>query len=159
MCDRRFQQIKRRYNLIDFNDYEHFTLQLLDQKEIAESVHAQFQEIYIDEYQDTNPIQELIVSRIKSDKVFMVGDLKQSIYRFRHADPNLFKTKLDQYSEYQAAEKNSQQESVTETNSSLKEPLSGGHYILLNKNFRSSETILEGINQLFTSFMKEEVAK
>ena len=159
LCDQRFQQIKRRYNLIDFNDYEHFTLQLLDQKEIAESVHAQFQEIYIDEYQDTNPIQELIVSRIKSDKVFMVGDLKQSIYRFRHADPNLFKTKLDQYSEYQAAEKNSQQESVTETNSSLKEPLSGGHYILLNKNFRSSETILEGINQLFTSFMKEEVAE
>ena len=156
LSDRRFQQIKRRHNLIDFNDYEHFALKLLDQKDVAAAIHAQYQEVYIDEFQDTNPIQEMIVNRIKSDKVFMVGDLKQSIYRFRNADPSIFKNKLKKYQDYNQNTIIKTMPNVEQDSSS---DLSDGYYILLNKNFRSAETLLMGINQLFEWFMHEEVAE
>ncbi|HHT24800.1 MAG TPA: UvrD-helicase domain-containing protein, partial [Clostridiaceae bacterium] len=79
LVERRFQQIKIKHNQIDFNDYEHYALKLLDQPEIAKVLHEKYQEIYLDEYQDTNPIQETLISRIECPRVFMVGDLKQSI--------------------------------------------------------------------------------
>ncbi|NLJ70960.1 MAG: UvrD-helicase domain-containing protein [Clostridiaceae bacterium] len=220
LVERRFQQIKIRHNQIDFNDYEHYALQLLDQPEIAKVLHEKYQEIYLDEYQDTNPIQETLISRIKCPRVFMVGDLKQSIYRFRFADPGLFRKKLSTfflYDKYEdslcTAENLSEAENdlseadenlfatdqdlpethkklskahqdlseaaenlfateqdLSETHKKLSkvdqdlpkqlpENFPDGYTVLLNRNFRSSETILHAINDLFSWFMRSEIAE
>lgn len=147
MVDRRMQHIKRRYNRIDFNDFEHYALRLLDQTEIAQAIHENYKEVYLDEYQDTNPIQEIIVNRIQCPRTFMVGDLKQSIYRFRHADPGLFREKLAKFTPYDQIRED------------ISKQVSEGSVILLNENFRSAETLLSGINQLFTWFMDEEIGE
>lgn len=152
LVEKRMQQIKFQYNCVDFNDFEHFALQLLDQETIANAVKSQYQEIYLDEYQDTNPIQETIVQRIQCPRLFMVGDLKQSIYRFRHANPGLFRQKLKQFTLFDEI----MQEQAT---NSEKLAQQDGYVILLNKNFRSAETILKGINEVFSWFMQEEIAE
>ena len=92
---------------MDFSDYEHFALQILTNEdgspsEIAESYRQHFQEILVDEYQDTNRVQEKILSCIKTGdehngNLFMVGDVKQSIYKFRQADPSLFIEKYQRF--------------------------------------------------------------
>lgn len=153
LIENRMQQIKTSHNCLDFNDLEHDALQLLDQKAIAGAVQKQYQEIYIDEYQDTNPIQETIIRRINCPKTFMVGDLKQSIYRFRHADPGLFREKLASFSLYDQFLKENKLASEQSGNSQH------GYTILLNQNFRSAETILKGINELFSWFMRESIAE
>jgi ATP-dependent helicase/nuclease subunit A len=87
----KYQIKKREKNIIDFNDIEHLCLKLLnDNKEIREHYKEKFEEILIDEYQDSNLIQETILNTISKGKTFMVGDVKQSIYRFRQARPELF---------------------------------------------------------------------
>jgi ATP-dependent helicase/nuclease subunit A len=174
LTERRFQQIKIRHNQIDFNDYEHYALKLLDQPEIAEVVHEKYQEIYLDEYQDTNPIQETLISRIKCQRVFMVGDLKQSIYKFRFADPGLFRNKLNDFllydsqtNSYATADKLPEAyKKLLEKDEELAKMYLEvvpdsiiGYTVLLNKNFRSSETILLAINNLFSWFMKSEIAE
>lgn len=106
-----FTQSKRDKNILDFNDLEHLALSILAEKdetgqlvpsEAAKEVGMRYHEIYIDEYQDTNEIQEAIftmVSGLFDDKpnIFMVGDMKQSIYRFRQTSPELFKEKKETY--------------------------------------------------------------
>ncbi len=91
---------KRSRNILDFSDYEHFALRILTNEDgspsrIAETYREHFKEILVDEYQDTNRVQEKILSCIKTGEehdgnLFMVGDVKQSIYKFRQADPSLF---------------------------------------------------------------------
>ena len=93
-----------------------------------------FQEILIDEYQDTSDLQELFISYISSNNVYMVGDIKQSIYRFRNANPNLFKEKYEAYSNN-----------------------NGGIKIDLNKNFRSREEVLNNINLIFNLIMDDNL--
>lgn len=144
LVDRRMQAIKLSHNKIDFNDFEHYALRLLDQEEVARQVRSYYQEVYLDEYQDTNPIQETLVQRLACPRTFMVGDLKQSIYRFRHADPDIFREKLDSYQSYPAPGLDGS---------------TGGNLILLNQNFRSLSPILDGINQLFSWFMHREYAE
>lgn len=137
--EERFQAIKRERAIVDFNDLEHFALAILtepdsDEDEIVPSRIAQyyqnkFKEILVDEYQDINLVQETIIRAIsrKSGNVFMVGDVKQSIYRFRHAEPSLFISKYEAFAKDERA----------------------GKRIDLAKNFRSREHILTGANFIF----------
>ena len=140
-----YQQYKRDRKLVDFNDLEHLTLQILKASEEGETSEAsryyqnKFQEVLVDEYQDINALQEAILLHLSHQKdetgnYFMVGDVKQSIYGFRLADPNLF---LSKYKEY--AEGNS------------------GERIILAENFRSRKNILNFTNYIFTQLMDIEV--
>ena len=98
---------KRSRNILDFSDYEHFALRILTNEDgspsrIAETYREHFKEILVDEYQDTNRVQEKILSCIKTGEehdgnLFMVGDVKQSIYKFRQADPSLFIEKYNRF--------------------------------------------------------------
>lgn len=131
-----YMEAKREKNLLDFNDLEHFTISILKNDEIAAAYRNQFKFIFLDEYQDSNIVQETIIGRIKrEDNLFLVGDVKQSIYRFRLADPTLF---LDKYRTYEKVE------------GAL------SRRIDLAMNFRSRPAVLEGINYLFERLMSEE---
>lgn len=121
-----FAKMKKNAHIIDFNDMEHLALKILEDNIIANQYRAQFGRIFIDEYQDTNPIQEAIIEKIsKKNNLFCVGDFKQSIYRFRASDPTLFLNRSENY------EKNAL-----------------GTVISLNKNFRSSQNILNCANDV-----------
>lgn len=132
----RFSQEKLRRGLLDFSDLEHYTLKLLQDPQIAESLRRQFREVLVDEYQDTNDIQEEIFRtlRHKNDNAFFVGDIKQSIYRFRLAEPALF---ADRYvrSRYFTGTEN------------------GEVRLSLNKNFRSRPEVLELCNAVMGRLM------
>lgn len=143
----RFLEAKKEKLMIDFHDYEHFSLQILVEKgstvqhviptAAAEEVQKRYDEIMIDEYQDSNMVQEMILAAVSGENKgqnnrFMVGDVKQSIYRFRLAMPQLFNEKYQTYS-------------MNEGEKCRK--------IILAKNFRSRKNVLEGINFLFRQLM------
>lgn len=143
----RFYKKKREKNLMDFNDMEHLALNLLVKKdehgnpqktEIAKRYMEKFEEIAIDEYQDSNLAQEYILTSVSNGKnVFMVGDVKQSIYKFRQARPQLF---LDKYNTYKL------------------EPVDGeDRKIQLFKNFRSRQSILDFTNLVFKNIMSKSL--
>ncbi len=135
----RFSEMKLSKNLLDFSDCEHRCLQVLAIKDVADAVKACYDEIYIDEYQDTSKLQEEIFASIKKENnLFMVGDIKQSIYRFRNTDPILFKTKRDEFSKDEDAL---------------------DRKIILSKNFRSRENILLTVNCIFERIMSAESAE
>lgn len=130
---------KRRRNLIDFSDMEHFCLALLENPELSllSELRQQYREILVDEYQDINGVQERILNLLSSGhNVFAVGDLKQSIYRFRLAEPALFLSKYQAYTRGL-----------------------GGKKIELNRNFRSSRQIIAGVNFVFRQLMSAESAE
>lgn len=136
--DERFTHKKREKNILDFNDIEHIALKLLTEKEeVQKRYREQFEEILIDEYQDSNLIQEAIIQAISKNKVFMVGDVKQSIYRFRQARPELFLEKYKRYGEKGSEDKK----------------------ILLLKNFRSNQNIIDATNDIFQEIMSEEIGE
>ena len=137
-----FAAAKHKKNLVDFHDVEHFALQILvdeeteKAKKTAEEFRDTFEEIMIDEYQDSNEVQETLLRSISREErgennIFMVGDVKQSIYRFRLARPELFMKKYDSYS---------LEESTTQR-------------IDLHKNFRSREEVLTCTNDIFYKIM------
>lgn len=131
----RFQENKRRKNLIDYNDMEHYCLQILQSSEaIAREYREFFREIYVDEYQDSNLVQDSIVNIIADNNVFLVGDVKQSIYRFRKARPELFVRKYEAYAEND-----------------------GGSKIDLHDNFRSRPQVLNAVNAVFRKVMQKDV--
>lgn len=149
---KRFDEKKREKNILDFNDLEHLCLKILINKDennnivpskVAEHFMEFFDEVLVDEYQDSNNVQETIidlVSRRKLDEsnVFMVGDVKQSIYRFRQAKPELF---LDKYNRYSL------------------EDGSKDRKIQLYKNFRSRQEVIEGVNYIFKMVMSNTVGE
>lgn len=128
--DERYQALKLARRGIDFSDYEHFALRILSREDGLAFCREQFEEVFIDEYQDTSSIQEAILSLICPAKLFMVGDVKQSIYRFRHARPETFLQKAAAFARGE-----------------------GGRYMSLNKNFRSQAGILQAVNELFSRLM------
>ena len=131
--DKRFTLYKEENNYYTFMDIEKLAISLVsDNLEIREEVKNGFKEILIDEYQDTNDIQETFISYISKDNVYMVGDIKQSIYRFRNANPSIFKDKYDNY----------------------KKGI-GGRVIDLAKNFRSRREVLDDINLFFSHIMDD----
>lgn len=143
----RYEEQKKEKNLLDFNDLEHMALRILTERAedgivrptaAAKTLSARFDEIMIDEYQDSNLIQESVLTSVSgawrdNPNVFMVGDVKQSIYRFRMACPDLFMQKYETYGEEGKAQK-----------------------IDLAKNFRSRHGILDAINVLFAGLMHKE---
>lgn len=150
--DRDYIKKKRNRGIIDFNDFEHLTLQILTDKDekgkiipskAALELREKYEEILIDEYQDSNLVQEVIlsvISRKNSDNpnLFMVGDVKQSIYRFRQAKPELFLEKYTNYSS-EAGAKNRK--------------------ILLFKNFRSRKKVVDACNYIFKAIMSENIGE
>ncbi len=144
----KYKKAKQEKNMIDFNDIEHFALQILVKKEngnyiptqIAKTYKEKFCEIAIDEYQDSNLVQEYILSTVsKGNNIFMVGDVKQSIYKFRQARPELF---IEKYDTYKIKENKTK-------NDNLK--------IQLFKNFRSRKNILDVTNLIFENIMSREL--
>ena len=142
-----FSRLKRSRRVLDFSDLEHKTLDLLRGKSrgvptaAAREIGMRFREIMVDEYQDSNGVQDAIFSSLteKKQNLFMVGDVKQSIYQFRLADPDIF---LEKYASYEPAE--------------TAEP-GQGRKILLSSNFRSGGGVIEGSNFVFEACMTETV--
>ena len=133
---------KRERGLVDFGDMEHMALAVLQKEEAAQGLRARYAHIFVDEYQDSSLIQEAILNRIRKQEgrsnLFLVGDVKQSIYRFRLAEPGLF---LDKMQRYTGA------------------PGAPGEQVHLNINFRSAPAVLRGVNSLFSRIMTEEVGE
>lgn len=131
----RITKYKLENNMYEFNDVASLSIRILKEFPFArEEIKNSLNEIMIDEYQDTNNVQEEFISLISNNNVYMVGDIKQSIYRFRNANPYIFKNKYDNY-------KNN----------------NGGIKIDLNKNFRSREEVLNNINDVFRIIMDDEI--
>lgn len=144
LCDlvldlkRIYEEKKRDKGIIDFNDMEHMAISILKNPDIAAVYRDHYAEIYVDEYQDSNMIQEMLVSLIcRKDpgNVFCVGDVKQSIYRFRQARPDLFLTKYYTYTDEKGPNRR----------------------ILLNDNFRSRRETVNAVNEVFFSIMKKSL--
>lgn len=169
----RYRIEKAGRGLVDFSDLEHYCLQILRHpdslpghslpSDAAMEYRAQFDEVLLDEYQDTNSVQEEIVrliSRETPGNRFMVGDMKQSIYRFRLAEPGLF---LDKYRSF--GSKNAGGGSNTVGESELSElsekpnESSGGSVIDLARNFRSRMEVVNAVNMIFRQIMNETVAE
>ena len=143
----RYAEKKREKNQVDFSDMEHLALQLLYEETedgmrpnaLADELAGQFKEIMIDEYQDSNGVQEALLAALSAERfgrpdIFMVGDVKQSIYRFRQAEPHLFIEKYQSYTE------------------------DGIHKrIELNRNFRSRAEVLSSVNDVFDCIMRKEL--
>ena len=138
--DNAYRERKREKNLVEFSDFEHGALQILQDEAVAADLRERFLYIYIDEYQDSNRLQEAMIDRIaRKDEngqpvnVFMVGDVKQSIYRFRQADPALFMEKYECYG--------------TRPNT---------RRLVLKQNFRSDRSVLDATNFVFEALMHRE---
>ena len=146
----KYQQVKKEKRILDFGDYEHFCLKVLLKEgstpenilptEAAIELQKKYEEVFTDEYQDSNLIQEMILSAVSKKSMgkynrFMVGDVKQSIYGFRLAMPEIFMQKYNEYTLEQGKEQK----------------------ILLSQNFRSRKNILDGINFIFRQVMSEQV--
>ncbi|MDO5569093.1 MAG: UvrD-helicase domain-containing protein [bacterium] len=126
---------KRENDTFDFSDIALMSLKLVEEnKTIRDELKSSFSEIMIDEYQDTSDIQEYFINLISNNNVYMVGDIKQSIYRFRNANPNIFKNKYDSYKEN-----------------------INGIKIDLFKNFRTRQEPISNINSIFNMIMDNEV--
>lgn len=133
--NKKVEEYKKKYDVYEFNDIALMAINLLKENEEARTeVRDGFKEILLDEYQDTNDLQEEFISLISNNNVYMVGDIKQSIYRFRNANPYIFKNKYDNYSKGK-----------------------GGIKIDLNKNFRSREQVINNINTIFNKIMDDEI--
>ncbi len=131
-----YSAIKTGRGLIDFSDVEQLALKVLRNESCASEYRCRFKHVFIDEYQDVNPVQEAILAAVSGGSCFMVGDVKQSIYRFRMAEPGIF---LEKYRTYRGAD--------------------GKRRIDLNRNFRSSSAILDAANALFEKLMHDSVGE
>ena len=142
-----YDEMKRHRRILDFADLEHKTLDLLLGKDrsaptaIAKDISKRFREVMVDEYQDTNAVQDAIYTALTGQKhnCFMVGDVKQSIYQFRLADPGIFLKKYDTY-EPTASAKDGQ-----------------GRKVILSSNFRSCNAVLSAANSVFSLCMSPQV--
>lgn len=134
-----YRERKRQENAFEFADISHYTIEILENfPQVREAYQERFHEVMVDEYQDTNHIQERMLELLSNGhNRFMVGDIKQSIYRFRQADPQIFNEKFQRYAQ------------------NPKE----GKLILLKENFRSSSEVLSATNDVFARLMDQEVGE
>ena len=140
-----FSALKRKRGVLDFSDLEHFAVKLLVDEEgrptdLARRWGERYEEVMVDEYQDTNAVQNAIFTALThgGDDLFMVGDVKQSIYRFRLADPTIFLQKYREYLPVEQAQPGDRRR------------------VILSQNFRSRPQVLEGVNYLFRSIMSPQ---
>lgn len=137
--DEEFTALKKEHGVVDFSDLEHLALKVLEDDGVRQSLQNKYSYIFFDEYQDSNLVQETIINAVKRDNnLFFVGDVKQSIYRFRLSDPTLFN---DRYRDYAGGRSTSSEK------------------IDLSKNFRSREEILDFCNLIFSKIMSEELGE
>ena len=142
-----YDRFKRGRRVLDFNDLEHMALELLTGKKhngptsVAHDVSGRFREVMVDEYQDTNAVQDAIFRAITSQKnnCFMVGDVKQAIYQFRLADPNIF---LSKYNTFLPAESAQPKQ---------------GRKVVLSSNFRSCGAVIDAVNDIFKLCMSKKL--
>ncbi len=133
--DKKYLEYKRKYNLLDFSDLNSFMLKILENKEAREEIKQSFDYIFVDEYQDTNYMQEKYLQDIcKKDNIFVVGDVKQSIYHFRYTEPKIFCDRMDYYNATHL-----------------------GENINLNENYRSNAGILDFANKIFSEVMTTDL--
>ncbi|BAV79878.1 ATP-dependent helicase/nuclease subunit A [Streptococcus sp. NPS 308] len=134
-----YRERKRQENAFEFADISHYTIEILEKfPQVRDAYQERFHEVMVDEYQDTNHIQERMLELLSNGhNRFMVGDIKQSIYRFRQADPQIFNEKFQRYAQ------NPQE----------------GKLILLKENFRSSSEVLSATNDVFERLMDQEVGE
>ncbi len=131
-----YTQGKREAGWLDYADLEHLTLRALSHDAVAMEYREKFEMVAVDEYQDVNRVQEAIVQRVaRADNLFFVGDVKQSIYRFRQAEPGLFLEKLARFDG------------------------GAGRRVDLTKNFRSARAVLESVNEAFSALMSREAGE
>ena len=130
--DEKVLSYKEKYASFEFNDVAKMAIKIAKTPNAKKELSSSFKEIMVDEYQDTSDLQETLVNLISNNNVYMVGDIKQSIYRFRNANPLIFKNKYDKYSKED-----------------------GGIKIDLLKNFRSRDKVLENINKIFNLLMDD----
>lgn len=130
----KLDKFKKERNAYSFGDISRFVLRLLKNENIRKEISNQFDYIMIDEYQDTNDIQETVISAISKNNVYMVGDVKQSIYRFRGADCHIFQEKYETY----------------------KKGI-GGQEIDLNTSYRSRKEVVDFVNELFSKLMVKSI--
>ncbi|MBO5481432.1 MAG: UvrD-helicase domain-containing protein [Clostridia bacterium] len=123
--DRMFSQRKAERGVLDYNDLEHKALALLQKEGVAAQVREKYRQVFVDEYQDVNPVQEELISRIGGENVFLVGDVKQSIYGFRGSKSAFFVQKQKQFER------------------------DGDNSLVMKRNFRSSDKVLKAINDQF----------
>ena len=129
--ERRYAEKKRRIGVMDFSDLEHNCIRLLEIPEVCEEVRERYEYVFVDEYQDVNPAQERILTLVSGKNVFMVGDVKQSIYGFRGCSAEFFVNKFEKLSASSRA-------------------------LTLNGNFRSRTNVLAAVNDLFSGVMTQE---
>ena len=134
---RRFYQEKTRRGLLEFSDAEHLAVRLLERPEVRELLREQFTEIMVDEYQDTNEVQNVLFDALSREgkNLFLVGDVKQSIYRFRLADPTIFLGKYESWPPAAQAEEGQPRK------------------LILSRNFRSRPQVLHAANYVFENLM------
>ena len=134
-----YRERKRQENAFEFADISHYTIEILENfPQVREAYQNRFHEVMVDEYQDTNHIQERMLELLSNGyNRFMVGDIKQSIYRFRQADPQIFNEKFQRYAHNPHE----------------------GKLILLKENFRSSSEVLSATNHVFERLMDQEVGE
>lgn len=127
-----YSEKKEQAGIIDYADMEHIALGLLRLPAVAKEYRDRFSFVFIDEYQDCSPLQNALFSALaRPDNLFIVGDVKQSIYGFRMAEPTMFTERIDEFSRRDAA-------------------------LHLSANFRSSNEVIEGVNSIFTPIMTRE---
>ncbi len=130
LLENKVDAYKKEHNVFTFSDLSRMSYSLLENPDICEELKNQFDYIMIDEYQDTNDVQEAVINKISKNNIYMVGDIKQSIYRFRNADCTIFNEK---YNKYKLGE--------------------GGKEIDLNNSYRSRKEIVDFINDAFSKIM------
>lgn len=128
-----YASLKAERNVLDYNDLEHMALLLLSKEEIVNALKEKYHYVFVDEYQDVNPVQEAILSKISGKNVFLVGDVKQSIYGFRGSKSKFFVQKSEEFK------------------------MSGENDLKMRKNFRSTDAVLDAVNAQFALAMTPQV--
>ena len=131
--DDEYMRLKKQRGVLDYNDLEHYSLALLNQEEIAAEMRNKYEYVFVDEYQDVNPVQEKIVAGVSGKNLFLVGDIKQSIYGFRGSKSKFFAEKWDEFASDPTA-----------------------NALKLSKNFRSVSPVLDAVNIQFERIMTKQ---
>lgn len=131
--DKKYEDLKKERGVLDYNDLEHKSLELLSKEEIANEVRQKYRYVFVDEYQDVNPVQEELVNRIGGDNLFLVGDVKQAIYGFRGSKSKFFVEKQTEFEK------------------------TGGKNLKMTYNFRSADEVLDAVNAQFSLSMTKRV--
>lgn len=131
--DEKYERLKEERGVLDYNDLEHKALALLQNEEIRKEIQKKYEYVFVDEYQDVNPVQEAIVSAISGENLFLVGDVKQAIYGFRGSKSKFF---VEKQAQFETGE---------------------GENLYMSSNFRSSDKVLDAVNKQFSLAMTPRV--